>query len=334
MTDWRPTASPETLRLRARVLGAVRRFFEERGSLEVETPCIVASPGVDVWLDAPAVDLDGVRAFLATSPEYAMKRLLAAGSGPIHQIGPAFRAGEVGRLHEPQFTMVEWYEPGADDGACMDTTEALVRTVAAVGDGHLTRGRVRCPVGAPFQRTTFRALFEEHTGVDPLDPDLARLGRLLRAAGVRPPGDSGAEDVLDLVLGAVIQPELGHEVPVFVTDWPADRAALARVRPGRDPDGAVTAARFELYAAGVELCNGYHELADAEEQRARIEAENRRRVEHGKEAYPVDERFLAALAHGLPDCAGNALGLDRLVMLVGGLPDLASSRAFPLQAAP
>ena len=330
---WRPTASFDALRLRARVTAALRAHLESLGSLEVETPLVVPSPGVDAHLDAPTVSFDGHNGFLHTSPEYSMKRLLAAGSGPIHQLGPAFRAGERGRMHEPQFTMLEWYEPG-DDDACMDTTEALIRAAAAEGDGWLRHDGEEAdarPDGPPFARRTFRDVFEDATGCDARDPDPSRLGRLLRVAGVKPPGDCSTEELIDLALSFVVQPELGLDVPVFVTDWPVDRAALARVRPGRDADGEPAAARFELYACGVELCNGYHELTDPLEQRRRIEAENARRVALDKAPYPVDEQFLEALAAGLPDCAGNALGVDRLVMLVGDLSTLLDARAFPVE---
>lgn len=330
-SDWRPTATVTALRERALIVSTLRAFFEARGSLEVETPHLVASPGVDAHLDAPSVALDGRTLYLATSPEYAMKRLLAAGSGAIHQLGAAFRAGERGRLHEPQFTMLEWYEPGADDAGCMDTTEALVRAAASVHDGKLRFGGEEsdASVGGPaFARTTFRDAFSAVTGTDPLHPDTGRLGRLLRAAGVRTESACSSEELIDLTLGAVVQPELGLDVPVFVTDWPADRAGLARLRPGRDRDGAIAAARFELYACGVELCNGYHELSDPLEQRARIEQENALRRAMDKVPYPVDEQFLAALEAGLPDCAGNALGIDRLVTLVLGLDSIGASRTF------
>ncbi len=330
--DWRPTADFEALKHRAAALKLVRSFFEARGSLEVQTPAIVPSPGVDAWLDAPAVDLDGRARYLATSPEYAMKRLLAAGSGPIHQVGPAFRAGERGDFHEPEFTMVEWYEPGVDDDGCMDTTEALVRDLAsALGDGQLRSRGEEADTSGPFERITYRQAFARVTDMDPTEADPRRLGRLLRVSGVRPPRDATREQMEDLVLGAVVQPTLGIGRPVFVTDWPTDRAALARIRPGRDADAAPSAARFELYAAGVELCNGYHELISEPEQRARIGAENERRVANGKAPGPVDERFLAALAHGLPDCAGNALGFDRLLMLTQDADDIGQVLAFRVE---
>ena len=318
--------------MRAALLSAVRAFFDDRGSLEVQTPAIVPSPGVDAWLDAPSVDLNGHPRHLATSPEYAMKRLLAAGAGAIHQIGPAWRAGERGDWHEPEFTIVEWYEPGADDAGSMDTTEALVRGVAtALGGGVLRAPAGSVAVREPFARITFRAAVEAVTGMDPASADPRRYGRLLRAAGIRAPEQATTAELEDLVLGAVVQPTLGLERPVFVTDWPAHRAGLARLRPGRDADGATAAARFELYAAGVELCNGYHELSDPTEQRARIESENALRAAAGKLPYPVDERLLAALAHGLPDCAGNALGLDRLLMLLLGAATIGDVVAFRVE---
>ena len=309
------------LRTRAALLRAVRSHLEALGSLEVETPALVPSPGVDAWLDAVPAGRGG---WLTTSPEYHMKRLLAAGAGPIHQLGKAWRAGETGRMHEPEFTMLEWYVPGLDDAGLMEQTEQLVRAVA-------TELGVRTGwPDEPFERLTFRQAFLAHAGFDPATAADRRFGMLLRAAGTRPPRTADRGELEDLVLATVVQPKLGTERPCFVTDWPAGRCALARVRPGRDPDGAPSAARFELYVGGVELCNGYHELTDAAEQRRRIEAENRRRQELGKEPGPVDEDFLAALARGLPDCAGNALGIDRLQMVLTGATDIGEVRAFRL----
>jgi elongation factor P--(R)-beta-lysine ligase len=311
----------QQLRTRAALLRALRSFLDERGSLEVETPALVRSPGVDAWLDAIPAGADG---WLTTSPEYHMKRLLAAGSGPIHQLGKSWRAGETGRLHEPEFTMLEWYVPGFDDAGLMAQTEELVRAAAAaleVDPGW--------PDG-PFERLTFRQAFLTHAGFDPIDAADRRFGMILRASGTRPPRTANREELEDLVLATVVQPKLGLRRPCFVTDWPTDRCALARVRPGRDEDAAPSAARFELYIRGLELCNGYHELADAQEQRRRIRDENRRRVALGKVPYPVDEDFLAALVRGLPDCAGNALGVDRLQLALTGATDLSEVRAFRL----
>ncbi len=304
----------EALRERAAMLRTVRAFFDDAGSLEVETPALVRSPGVDVHLDA----IEAGDGYLATSPEYHMKRLLAAGSGPIHQLGKAWRAGEAGAWHEPEFTMLEWYVPGFDDAALMDQTEALVRACAAALD---------VPLDArPFDRLTWRDAFVRHAGFDPADADRRAYGRLLRAAGVKAPRDGSLEDLEDLTLALVVQPELGRDHPAFVTDWPASRAALARLRD----DDPTVAARFELYWHGAELCNGYHELTDAAEQRARIERDNAARVALGKHPYPVDEDFLAALdgPPGLPPCAGNALGIDRLLMVLLDVPDIGRVRTF------
>jgi lysyl-tRNA synthetase class 2 len=291
--------------------------LEAQDSLEVETPALVRSPGVDVHVDAIAAGVG----WLATSPEYHMKRLLAAGSGPIHQIGKAWRAGEVGAWHEPEFTMLEWYVPGLDDSGLMDQTEALVRHAAAALDTSLGDG-------ATFDRMTWREAYIRYAGLDPLTAARRSLGLLLRASGTKAPRGVDLEALEDLVLSLVVQPNLGLERPVFVTDWPASRAALARIRPGRDPDGSDSAARFELYWRGAELCNGYHELTDATEQRARIGRDNAAREALGKVPYPVDEDFLTALEQGLPDCAGNALGLDRLLMVLLGIDDIGDARAF------
>ena len=309
------------LQRRATLITALRAFLDDSGSIEVETPALVRSPGVDVHLDA----IPGGDGWLATSPEYHMKRLLADGAGPIHQLGKAWRAGEVGAMHEPEFTLLEWYVPGADDAGLMAQTEALVRRAADALQIEPGWG------DAPFARVTFREAFEEHAGLDPCAADARRLGMLLRAGGTRPPRGATRGDLEDLVLALVVQPRVAADRPTFVTDWPVERAALARVRPGRDTAAAPAAARFELYWRGVELCNGYHELADAAEQRRRIERDNAARAGLDKVPYPVDERFLAALDRGLPDCAGNALGVDRLFMVLCGLDDIGEARAFRVE---
>ena len=329
----------QRLRTRAAVLQAIRTFFVERESLEVTTPAIVTSPGVDAHVDAIEVSLrpggaEGplLRRWLRTSPEYHMKRLLAAGSGAIHQISPAWRDGEKGALHEPEFTLLEWYRPDIDDSELMDETELLVRVLAQeFSQGSLRyKGHVSAAAmdGTPFRRMTFREAFVEHTGLDPVADTESRLGMALRASGVKAPRPANREQLVDLLLGVVVQPRLGLDTPCFVTDWPIDRAALARIRPGRDSDASESAARFELYACGVELCNGYFELQDAVEQGARIASENQRRQELGKAPYPVDEEFLAALEAGLPTCAGNALGIDRLLLLLSNADTLSDVRSF------
>ncbi len=324
------------LRVRARVLADVRRFFEATGSLEVETPAIVACPGVDAHLDGVPVELrpggrgsDPIRRALVTSPELHMKRLLCEGVGSIHQIGKAWRDGEVGDLHEPEFTMLEWYRVDADADELMDDTERLVRELAAEHAGAVLRFRGReAPTAGPFRRVTFAEAFDEHAGIDPFEDDERRMGRMLRAAGVRPPRTATRDEMLDLLLGAVVAPKLGVGVPVFVTDWPKGRASLARVVPGPDGDRA---ARFELFACGVELCNGYWELTDPDEHRARFAAENAAREAAGAAPSPADDELLAALdaAGGLPPCSGNALGLDRLLMLLLDAESIREVRTFP-----
>jgi lysyl-tRNA synthetase class 2 len=301
----------EHLRSRAVLLRSIRAFFEERGSLEVETPALVRSPGVDAHLDA----IEAGGGWLTTSPEYHMKRLLAAGSGPIFQIGKAWRAGEVGRLHEPEFTLLEWYSPGLDDQGLMDETQDLVvRSAEALG---LQLGWMN----KPFTRITWAEAFYKYLGFRTGEDPIRRLGLLLRSSGTKPPRGATGEDLEDLALALLIQPKLVE--PTFVTDWPASRAALARLKA----DGSV-AARFELYMSGLEICNGYHELTCPEEQRSRIETENHRRVTFGKTPYPVDEAFLGALEEGLPDCSGNALGVDRLQMALQGYDDIGGVRSF------
>jgi lysyl-tRNA synthetase class 2 len=282
--EWRPTCTVDALRLRARVLAAVRTFFASRGVLEVHTPTLAPTT-----VSEPAIEslrlTNGT--YLQTSPEYYMKRLLAAGAPALYQIGPVYRAGERGRLHNPEFTMLEWYRPGFDDAALMDEVAALVELVLGP---------------APLRTLPWRALV----------PGAA--GR---------PREQLAREQLDLAFADALSAFAGERV--FVTDFPADQAALAR-RRASDPS---VAARFELIVDGVEIANGYHELADPEELRARFEADNTVRRELGLAPIAPDEDLLAAMASGLPDCAGVALGLDRLVMLAAGATSLAEVMPFP-----
>ena len=325
----------ERLRRRAAAVADVRRFFEARGSLEVETPAIVPCPGVDAHIDGIVVTMhpggrggDAVLRGLATSPELAMKRLLCEGTGAIHQIGKAWRDGEIGRFHEPEFTMVEWYRPGVDDVGLMDETEQLVRELAVRhAEGRLRHRGLEVSVDAPFHRVSFEDVFDQVLGIDPVQDDVRRLGRALRAGGVRPPRDASRDEILDLLFGAVVGPKIGLDRPTFVVDWPEDRASLARVR---GTERGPRAARFELFACGVELCNGYWELSDPQEHRRRFANENALRRTAGIAESPPDEAFLAAIdaAGGLPDCAGNALGLDRLLMLLMDTDDISDVRAF------
>jgi lysyl-tRNA synthetase class 2 len=317
MRDWRPSAALENLKLRARILAEIRAFFSARDVLEVETPLLSAAAATDPHLDSFRTRYLGPHAphgrdcYLQTSPEFAMKRLLAAGSGPIFQICKAFRNGEAGRMHNPEFTMLEWYRPGFDHHALMDEVEALVDALLATGPG---------------RRLTYRELFLEHAGVDPFAIDAAQARDCLQAHGIQATLDESAPDEwLTLILTHVIEPRMGKGA-LFVYDFPASQAMLARLSPGVPP----LAQRFELYVDGVELANGFHELNDAEEQRRRFEQELRQRHGQGLAALPLDEALIEALAHGLPDCAGVALGVDRLLMLAAGVGAIADVLSFPI----
>lgn len=300
--DWRPGTRPETLRARAELLGAVRAFFAERGVLEVDTPVLARSTVTEPAIASVAAG-DG---WLQTSPEYFMKRLLAAGSGPIYQIARAFRAGEVGRLHNPEFLLLEWYRPGFDDADLMTELEALLAARLA---------------GFPARRLPFATLVAETFGVDVFAASDAELAAALTGAWQRlgREGDALAlaegrrEGLLDLLYAEASEQCRGA---VFVTDFPPEMAALARLR--RDAAGRSVAARFELVVDGVELANGFHELTDAAEQRQRFEADAAARRALGLAVPEIDEHLLAALEAGLPDCAGVAVGLDRVLMLALG----------------
>jgi lysyl-tRNA synthetase class 2 len=283
------------LRERASIIRRVRGFFDDLDFVHVETPCAVPSPGLDVHL--AALEVRGLRAprWLATSPEYQMKRLLVAGMPRIYQIGRAFRADESGHLHQPEFTMLEWYRAFAGAEDVMRDTEELV---ASLGDQRLT---------APWERLTVADAFERHAGIalDTVLPDEDRFFRMW----------------ID------IEPKLGARQPTFVTEWPTSMASLARVVTGSR--GTLVADRFEAYVNGIELCNGFGELTDPVEQRRRLEHDQRERARLGLPVYPIDERFLAALEEGMPPSGGNALGLDRLIMLLLGAKDVRDVIAFP-----
>ncbi len=325
--DWRPVASPEILALRARLLAGARAFLAARGVMEVETPVLSRAASPAPMLDSleTRVRLPGAaaprRMFLHTSPEFPMKRLLAAGCGPVFQLGKVFRDGEAGPRHNPEFTLLEWYRPGWGSGRLMDEVEGLV--------AELLGERVPPP---PWRRLDYAGLFREFAGVDGLEADAATLAARLAQAGVEAAvaADEEIDVWRDLVLTHVIEPALAaHGEPLFVIDYPASQAALAARRPDR-PD---LADRFELYVGGLELANGFYELTDPGEQRARFEAENEARRAAGRPELPLDEAFLAALEAGMPAGSGVALGFDRLVMLAAGVDDIRQVLAFPVDRA-
>ncbi len=297
----------------------IRAFFAERGVLEVETPALGRATATDPHLQSLRVPTPGGDRYLQTSPEFFMKRLLAAGSGPIYQIGKAFRAGESGALHNPEFTMLEWYRPGMGLSALMAEVASLVGQAL--------------DVGSDFPRRSYRDCFDEVVGLDPLVATRRELTAALAERGLDAVAslpdlsDADARDLaLDLLFSHAVQPRLGRDGPVFVHAFPASQAALARVRP--DADGRPVAERFELYHRGIELANGYRELTDADEQRRRFAADAATRGRLGLPVVPADERLCAALDAGLPECAGVALGIDRLLLCQTGARRLDEVVAF------
>jgi len=316
--EWQAGADLRLLRARADLLACIRSFFASRGVLEVETPLLcragVTDPAIEPLRVERGISLSRPR-YLQTSPEYAMKRLLAAGSGPIYQVARAFRDGEAGSRHNPEFTLLEWYRPGYDQHALMAEVADLV---------------CHCLGERPRRKTSYRDLFLETLGLDPLTAGLGDLERVARQH-LDVGGLSGDRDLwLDLLMSHLIEPRLAGEGLCLVHDYPASQAALSRVV---EIDGVEVAQRFELYVDGMELANGYCELTDAAQQRARFARDNARRREHGQPEHAADEALLAALEWGLPECSGVALGVDRLLMLVVGEPDIRKVLAFDWERA-
>jgi lysyl-tRNA synthetase class 2 len=296
---WRPSASLTVIQQRARIYRQIRTFFDEKECLEVDTPLLSPSTNTDVNIESIKALSLGQTLYLQTSPEFAMKRLLAAGSGSIFQICHAFREGEKGRRHNPEFTLLEWYRIGFDYQQLMDEIEKLIDDIS----GESNR----------YQRVSYRQLVLGHIGVD---IDKFELLELQQKVDQLVPGTRSAEmdddQCLDLLISLVIAPEMkGY---VFVYDYPVSQAALARVKASNPK----VAERFELFYNGLELANGFSELCDSSQQRARFEEDNNRRLAAGLETYLIDELLLSALNSGLPECAGVAIGLDRLLMVLLG----------------
>ena len=318
---WRPGATAAALRARADLLRTIREFFWDAGVLEVETPLACRAAGNDPALEPLKTRYHGpghpggLGLYLQTSPEFAMKRLLAAGSGAVYQLGKAFRNGEAGRRHNPEFTLLEWYRPGFDQHRLMDEVAALVRVCLAQ------------PTLAE-ERFGYRALFQRYAGIDPHAASLKQLAACARAqiSGLDTLHTADRDEWLNLLMVHLIEPALKADRLTFVYDFPAGQASLARL----NRHDSRTAARFELYCGGLELANGFEELVDAAEQRARLLADNAKRRALARVELPLDEQFLAALEHGLPDAAGVALGVDRLLMLRLGVDDIDQVLAFSL----
>ncbi|MBI5527306.1 MAG: EF-P lysine aminoacylase GenX [Deltaproteobacteria bacterium] len=330
---------------RQAVVAAVRAFFVSRGFDEVETPSLSLHRDVTVHIRdffTEFRDDAGRRRTLGlvTSPEHHMKRLLGAGWGDIFQICRFFRNGESADLHNPEFTGVEWYEVHKDYRGCMDTTEALVRAVAAAaGVSRVQYGGIECRLDVPFERLTVREAVLRHAGVDIAGVrDKNDLREACAGAGERCAEDDSFDDMFFRLFLSRVEPRLGRGAPTFLCDYPPEMAALSVIREA-DPGSpscltphasrlSRVAERFELYVAGVELCNGFTELRDPAEQRRRFERQiDEKKRQYGGE-YTIDEEFLAALEH-MPPCAGNALGLDRLIMLLLGKEKIFEVLLFP-----
>jgi lysyl-tRNA synthetase class 2 len=334
------------LEQRAALQARTRRFFAARSVLEVDTPIVVNAAVTDVHIHSARVHLtregcaasQGIVAqhpfFLHTSPEYAMKRLLAAGSGDIFQICHVVRSFERGRIHNAEFTLVEWYRRGFSLNDLMSEVDALVRDLLGPHNA-----------GRATERLTYREAFLRELNLDPFTASISELRRAAEPLGFKRSDKSGAvggthaasdatrdgnrDELLELLMGALIGPRLGANALTFIHGYPASQAALARL----DPTDSRAALRFELYCEGVELANGFHELASAAEQRARFEHDLAERRRTGLPAFAIDEHLLAALDAGLPECAGVALGFDRTLMLATGAKTIDEVLPFPTERA-
>jgi len=313
MSDWQPTADLDTLRARAELLRQLRAFFAARACLEVETPYLSHAANPDPHIDSMAVPAPGgAPRYLHTSPEFAMKRLLAAGSGDIYQVCHVFREGEAGGRHNPEFSMLEWYRVGLDHWQLMAEVAELLAELLAL------------PLAEPHY-LSYQQAFLEHTGLDPLVATAADYRQVAAGLGLAGLEAEGEVAVLqDWLFSHAVQPRLGRGRLSFVHSYPAAQAALARL----DPEDPRVCRRFEVYFRGLELGNGFHELSDALEQGQRFAAQNELRRAQGRPLLPVDGHLLAALAAGLPDCAGVAIGLDRVLQLRLGLASLGETLAF------
>jgi len=316
----------DKLAARARILAAIRGFFAARGFTEVETPALQVSPGLEPHLDAFATELlapgEPARTrYLHTSPEFAMKKLLAAGMPRIFQLARVFRNGERSRTHHPEFTMLEWYRAGAGYRDLMGDCEGLLRAaLAAAGADRLRWAGRTCDPAGSFERLSVADAFHRHCGIDvlatapdPAAPSLEFLAEAAKPLGIAPHAGDEWEDLFFRLFLEKIEPHLGIGVPTILYDYPIAMAALARAKP----EDARLAERFELYVAGLELANAFGELTDPGLQRARFQADQAKKLRLYGIAYPIDEDFIAALGD-MPESAGIALGVDRLAMLATG----------------
>ncbi|MCZ0742916.1 elongation factor P--(R)-beta-lysine ligase [Vibrio diabolicus] len=321
-TNWQPTASIDQLRQRATLIASIRQFFADRQVMEVDTPAMSHATVTDIHLHTFQTEFvgpgyaDGSKLFFMTSPEFHMKRLLAAGSGCIYQINKAFRNEENGRYHNPEFTMLEWYRVGFDHHKLMDEMDDLLQLVLKCGAA---------------QRITYQQAFIDVLGVCPLEGSMTELKTAASKLGLSDIAEpeEDRDTLLQLLFSVGVEHKIGQDVPAFVYDFPASQAALAKINP---QDHRV-ADRFEVYFKGIELANGFHELDNPKEQRARFEQDNAKRLDMGLKPQPIDYHLISALEAGLPDCAGVALGIDRLIMLALGCDHIDQVTAFPFPIA-
>ncbi len=307
---WRPSATIDALKQRAKLFAQVRDFFNCRGYLEVETPVIGRHGVTDLYLSNICAQVHGNTRYLQTSPEYHMKRLLAAGSGPIFQLARVFRDDELGRWHNPEFTLLEWYQLDVDHHQLMDEIDVFLHQLLGV---------------PPMIRKTYQQAFLDACDLDPLNIDIPKLKQVLERYNlnnVLAENESDPDQYLFLLMSHVVEPDLSRYAgPVAVYSFPVSQASLAQINGN-------TAARFEVYYAGVELANGFHELTDPKLQAQRFTQESDYRKSHNLPEILPDPEFLQALKHGLPECSGVALGLDRLLALAGGYPGISQCMSF------
>ncbi|HDL6962732.1 TPA: elongation factor P--(R)-beta-lysine ligase [Yersinia enterocolitica] len=320
--SWQPSAPIANLLKRAAIMAEIRRFFADRGVLEVETPTMSQATVTDIHLVpfqtrfvGPGA-ADGLTLYMMTSPEYHMKRLLAAGSGSIYQLGRSFRNEEAGRHHNPEFTMLEWYRPHYDMYRLMDEVDDLLQQILDCDSS---------------ERLSYQQAFLRHLDIDPLSADKAQLREAAAKLDLSNIADTeeDRDTLLQLLFTVGVEPHIGRDKPAFVYHFPASQASLAVI----STEDHRVAERFEVYFKGIELANGFHELTDGDEQLKRFEQDNRNREKRGFPQHPIDMNLIDALKHGLPDCSGVALGVDRLVMLALGAEKLSDVIAFPVDRA-
>ena len=317
-SKWQPAASREMLIKRARLLEKLREFMAKHGVLEVETPILINAAVSDLHIDSFETvfqNPDGrnnQKLFLHTSPEYAMKRLLASGCGPIYQICHVFRNNEIGKQHNPEFTMLEWYRPGYDHHQLMDELDELMQVLNF----------------KPAQKKTYADVFKEVTGINPHTAKPADLQKKASDYGFTTQAEEKSV-LLDFIFSHRISDNLGHDCPTMIYDFPESQSALARIRNSDPP----VAERFELFINGLEIANGFHELCDPDEQEQRFVQDSLQRKKSGKPEISIDKKFIAALKHGLPPCSGVAVGTDRLLMAMNHCKDINDVITFPVDRA-